>query len=376
MSLPRIALGAIAALLALPPVAGAHSIVRQSGGETSYLSSDAVSLNTLDATASGTEIRLSDPTVDGGIDPGSSCRPGRTDANGFVTEVFCPRTGMSRVRVELGEREDKLTSTLDIAILALGGGGADTLATGQPADVLVGNEGNDTLDGGPGDDQVNGNEGDDTLRGSAGNDVVQAGPGADVVEAGPGDDDVRLRDGSPDRVACGDGADRVDADAGDEVAADCETVTRSSTTPAPGPTDPGSPGSGAGSPGGGTPGGATPLRDDRTAPRLEVGGSTSQRLARTGVVRVLATASERGTMAASGFLDIAGLALPLKSAVHRVPTAGGGVAITVKLSRGQLSKVRRALRRRRRVTVRLDVVATDVAGNSVTAKAPRIRLRR
>jgi hypothetical protein len=285
--------------------------------------------------------------------------------------VFCPRPGTSRIRVELGEREDRLTSSVDLAVLALGGGGADSLTTSAAADILVGNDGNDVLDGGEGNDQVNGSEGDDTLRGRAGDDLLQAGPGSDSVDAGPGDDDIRLRDGVADRVACGEGDDKVDADALDEVAADCETVTRPSAPVDPGTGQPVPDPTTTPGPGGGT--GSGP---DRSKPLLQVGGSTSQSVGAGGVIRVLATSSERGTMAMSGALHVAGLALPLKSKVERVATAGGGVTLSVRLGPDQLRRVRRALRRGGRVSADLDVVATDEAGNSVTAKARPIRLRR
>jgi hypothetical protein len=115
---------------------------------------------------------------------------------------------------------------------------------------------------------------------------------------------------------------------------------------------------------------------DRTPPKLEVGGPTIQRLGRSGVIRLAATSSEPGTIAASGSLDIAGLARPLLSPRARVPVAGGGVELEIRLTRRQLAEVRRALGRGRRVRVRLGVVATDVAGNSVQARAPLIRLLR
>jgi hypothetical protein len=348
--------------LGLPAVAEGHSIVRQSGGDTTYLSSDVVSLNTLEVSASGSEVRMYDPTAFGGIDPGT-CRPGQANNEGYVIEVFCPRANTARMRIELGEREDTLTSTLDVPLLAIGGGGADTLKGAGQADVLVGNEGNDVLEGASGNDQLNGSEGDDTLRGADGNDLLQAGPGADSVEGGAGDDDVRLRDGIADKVACGDGADKVDADALDEIGADCETVTRP---------DPAT-GAPTAAPPGPQPAASGP---DRTKPLLKVGGSTSQSVRARRVVQVLATSSERGTMATSGALHIGALALPVKSKVERVPTAGGGVTLRVRLTADQLRRTRRALKRGRRVTVTLDVVATDEAGNSTTAKAPKIRLRR
>jgi hypothetical protein len=62
----------------------------------------------------------------------------------------------------------------------------------------------------------------------------------------------------------------------------------------------------------------------------------------------------------------------------RAPVAldGGGVKLRFRLSRGTRRRAQRALRRRRRVTVRLGVVATDRAGNSSETRAPVIRLAR
>ena len=55
--------------------------------------------------------------------------------------------------------------------------------------------------------------------------------------------------------------------------------------------------------------------------------------------------------------------------------AGGGAELAIKLTARELREARRALRRNRRVTARLSVVATDAAGNSAAKRAPRIRLR-
>ena len=90
----------------------------------------------------------------------------------------------------------------------------------------------------------------------------------------------------------------------------------------------------------------------------------------------MATSSERGTIGASGFVDIAGLSLPMSNAAERVPVPGAGVELTIRLTGRQLREARRVLRRGRRVTVRLGVVATDEAGNSAERRAPRIRLTR
>ena len=157
-------------------------------------------------------------------------------------------------------------------------------------------------------------------------------------------------------MVCGPGADAVVADGFDDVAADCESVDRATVAPA---------------------GGAT---NNRTAPKVAAGGSTRQRIGPRGRIHVLATSSEPGYAAASGFLDAGGLRLPLRSDRRRISVGGGGAMLTVKLTRGQLRECRRVLKRkrknRRRVTIRLGVVATNLAGNSSEVRAPRIRLRR
>lgn len=325
------------AAAALPAAASAHSIVRVTGGELSYLSSDATSLNSLRVGPSGADVQVRDPTVDGGMDPGP-CRPGEitSDANAWIIETFCGRSLVNRVRIDLGEREDSATVALALPVTLLGGAGADTLASGDGADAVGGGDGNDTLAAG------------------AGADTLDGGGGADSLDGGPGDDTVRSRDGEADRVACGDGADQVEADSFDELAPDCEGVQRAVVAP---------PADAAG-------------RADRTPPRVRAGGSTRQRVGRRGRLRVLATSSERGVVAASGFLDVAGLALPLQSDRRPIAVAGGGAVLTVRLSRRQRRECRRAFARRRRVTVRLGVVATDLTGNSAAVRAPRVRLRR
>ena len=320
---------------ALPAVAAAHSIVRVTGGELSYISADATSLNSLSVGLRGGDIQLRDPTVVGGSDPGP-CRPGEVtnDANAWIVEVFCASAAVNRVRLDLGEREDSATVSLSLPVTLLGGPGADRLRSGDGADIVGGGDGNDTLAGG------------------AGSDVLDGGLGTDSVDGGSGDDRISARDGLEDRITCGEGADRVEADTLDTTAGDCEVVLR---LPVPPPQDSGG--------------------DDGARPRVQAGGSTLQRIGRHGRVRVLATSSERGFAAASGFLDAGGLSLPLQSDRRRITVAGGGVTLTVKLSRSQLRECRRVLARGRRVSVRLGVVATDLAGNSAEVRAPRIRLR-
>ncbi|MGH2970079.1 MAG: hypothetical protein ACRDK0_13595, partial [Solirubrobacteraceae bacterium] len=128
-----------------PASAHAHSIVRVTGGELSYVSSDATSLNTLTGRMAGGDIELRDPTVDGGTDPGP-CRPGEIseDADAWIVQVFCPRAGITRVRADLADREDRATVELPVPVTMLGGSGADVLRTGEAADRILGGKGNDT----------------------------------------------------------------------------------------------------------------------------------------------------------------------------------------------------------------------------------------
>ena len=331
------ALAAVAGLALAPAGAGAHSLVRPAGAVVSYISADATSLNTLTVRANGSRIEFRDPTVDGGMDPGS-CDPGELteDANSWIIQTFCPAGGVQSVRLELGEREDTATVSVSIPTTMLGGPGADR------------------LQGGPATDQLSGDDGDDTLAGGDGADVLIGGLGVDEVSGEAGDDDVRVRDGIQDIVRCGDGSDTVDADTLDEIAADCETVVRTATAAPPGDSG---------------------VRD-RTAPRVEVGAPSRRRIGTSRKILLFVSSTERGYVAASGALRIDGLARPINVPRRRIAVAGGGTALTVTLSRGHWRSALRALRRNRRVSLRLTVVATDAAGNSRPAKPVTIRLLR
>jgi len=328
------ALTAVVAGCAAPAGAAAHSVVRVVRGEIDYLSADATSLNTLTVRVRGTEVELRDPTVDGGIDFGS-CRPGETDGDGFVIQVFCPLAGVRALRVDLGEREDTLDADVPLVVQALGGPGADRLL------------------GGGADDAFTGGDGDDVLDGRGGRDTLIGGLGADRLTGGDGDDDLRSRDGVRDVLDCGAGADRADADTADDLppAAACEEALRTETAPPPG----------AGAAG------------DAVPPSVRAVATRAQRL-RTGAVRVRATTSEAGRLAASGWLETAGVRTPLRARRRTVAAGGGRAVLVLRLSATQRAAARRALRRGRRVVARVEVVATDLAGNSAAARAVRVRL--
>ncbi len=333
----RAGLAGAAALALTAPSASAHSLVRPAGAVVSYISADATSLNTLTVRASGGRIEFRDPTVDGGMDPGD-CDPGDVseDANAWIVQTFCPSAGVRSVRLDLGEREDTATVSVDIPTTLLGGPGADRLT------------------GGPAADQLSGDDGDDALDGGGGPDVAIGGLGVDEVGGAAGDDDIRVRDGIQDVVRCGDGSDTVDADTLDDVGTDCEAVTRTPTAAPPGAS-----------------GGS-----DRVAPRVEVAAASRQRIERSRRVRVFAIATESGFVAASGAIRIGDLALPLAVVRRPITVGGGGAELAVTLSRARWRQALRALGKRRPVSVTLTVVATDRAGNSRQARPVTIRLRR
>ena len=324
------------------------------GADVSYTSEDVTSDNDLVIDESGSEIRFYDPQADAGIQ--SSCRPGRVDSAGNPIEVFCPKSGLRNVNVDLGPNEDKLTANVSLVVTASGGSGVDVLTSfGAGADLLVGAQGNDTLAGGPGNDSLDGGDGNDVLRGEAGDDRIAGGAGTDVFEGGDGADMLSSRDGLAERVSCAAGADVAEADTADEVAVDCETVQRMFVAP---PEDTG--------------GGA-----DTTRPKVAVGGASVQRIStKRRRIYVAATSSERGEIAASGYIDLSAARIPLRSRAATVSVAGGGVEIALTLTTSQARKVLRELRGTRRRRAVINVSATDRAGNTATARAWRVTLRR
>lgn len=351
---------AVLALLAFAPAASAHSTLVQTGDTLIYASEDATSDNNLTIEEGPTTIRFLDPEADNGIQTSiATCTAGEPDSNGFSYEYTCQKAGIRHISVQLGPNEDRMLARMtSIDIGATGESGADSLVVQGPTpDVLAGDQGNDSIDGGDGNDDIQGEEGNDTLKGAGGNDKIQGGSGGDNIEGGEGDDTINTPDGVLDKVACGGGTDTVQADTVDEVGADCETVPpRQFVAPPAG-------GGGDGS--------------DTTKPRVQVGGSTLQRVsARRRTLRLAATLSEVGEIAASGFLDAGGINTPIKTKPVKVKVAGGGVDVKIVLSRSQIKKVMRDLRRRRKVYVRINVVGTDTAGNAAVARTFKIRLRR
>lgn len=153
-----------------------------------------------------------------------------------------------------------------------GWGGNDTLTAGTGTTTLNGGDGSDTLYGGPAADTLIGGAGDDTINADG-----PAGGGPDTIygddlagcgyyDCSVGNDTINADDGIKQQISCGPGADVLNADALDTVAADptqaCETVNRSSRGS-------GGSGSGGGSGGsGGTGGTGSAMPPAVTAARL------------------------------------------------------------------------------------------------------------
>ena len=343
MTACAIALGCVA-LLALPAGAAADTRVTFRGGELSVTNEDAGVANRMTAeyATDGGEraIRLADDTDPAGMSfPAPTCRPGRVNGRGNPVELFCTRSAIRIVAIDLGPGEDQLSYSLDEHPATITGNlGADAVTTAGGADFLSGDQGNDVLSGRAGDDNLNG------------------GDGADTVDAGDGNDTIMSADGVADRVACGPGVDTVSADESDHLS-DCENVRRETVAPPPDAT-------------------ARNAPTDRTPPLLQAGASTAQRIdARRRSIRVRATANERSIVQVTGYLVAGGINRRLIPASARVTVDGGGVELLLRLSDGQLRRARRDLDRARRPRVRITVSAVDASGNTSTPRHFWVRLR-
>lgn len=139
-----------------------------------------------------------------------------------------------------GMRRTVKVMAVAAAMTALSAGTA--LATSDPfvhgtngPDTFSGTAQPDSFRGWDGSDRVFGRGGGDYLYGDSGRDVVAGGSGTDFLYGGSGGDfiDGLTRNGDPaypeegkDTIRCGAGEDTVVANALDEVAPDCEHVSR------------------------------------------------------------------------------------------------------------------------------------------------------
>src|SRR4051794_15447406 len=187
-----LAILAVAAPIAGAAPAGAHGVVGMKGATITYSGIDDPTLNTVKVTeapgsACGASrcLEIADPAVEPGMDAGPCTGAGGEDPHA----VFCPWKAGARIRMDLGELDDR--AEVDVPI---------------PAD----------LRGGPGDD---------TLIGGSRGDQLLGGSGADTLDGRGGDDVLAATDGAADHLTCGTGLDAADADAADAPGADCEDFT-------------------------------------------------------------------------------------------------------------------------------------------------------
>ena len=325
----RVLLLALAVAAALPATASGHAFVRVDGGTLLYWARDAGAASTLTVTASANRIRIVDPGVYGGIDPGT-CDPGAVDRAGSIVEVLCPRGSVTSLRVEVGPEDDGVT-------IREAGGGAPLASL-----VLLG----------PGSDKVSG---------GGGADVLYGGEGTDVLDGVAGDDELHAQDGLADQLACGAGRDRAIVDPADPFDVSCESTEPRLGPPEPEPTA-------TEAPPGNTP---PPGSGDTVAPTLEARAPRSQRVTRRRAVRLFVLTNEEGRLRVTGSVVAGGRRMKLAGVSKLVTVAGEEQTLTLRPTRA----LRRALARGRKARATLTVVATDQAGNTTTTKLPPIRLR-
>jgi hypothetical protein len=176
------------AVAATPAVAAADVVARE--GTSLVLRSSPGHGNRVVVSSEPEGLRFADQSVD--LQPGPGCA-----AQPPSTMVVCEPAGIADVRLDVGDGDDGVT-----------------VESGVTVPVL--------LSGGPGNDR---------LRGGSGPDVLNGGPGADEFYAEGGNDRIEARDGVPEQVDCGEGADVAVVDAALDAApftADdrfgCETV--------------------------------------------------------------------------------------------------------------------------------------------------------
>ncbi|MBA3746491.1 MAG: hypothetical protein H0W96_03245 [Solirubrobacterales bacterium] len=135
----------------------------------------------------------------------------------------CVDAGSGSDKVMAGNGNDKIIGGTGGDNLS-GQDGRDELFGGSRKDRLYGGYGRDMIAGGSGNDLIVGGFDADRLFGEDGKDRIVAGDGRNYVDAGDGNDSIDVRNGELDRVLCGRGRDRVQADRIDRLNS-CEIVT-------------------------------------------------------------------------------------------------------------------------------------------------------
>ncbi len=199
---------AVAGLLAVAAPASASTAGLQ--GDTIVFTAAAGERNTVSVAIQAAGIYLRDS--------GNALSAGPGCALDSSNEVACPRIGVARISVTLGDGDDAQSASastgLDLPIAVDGGPGADQLKAMNAGSTLTGGPGADVLQGANGPDALDGGSGDDTINGAAGDDTINAADGGfgDLVDCGAGNDSASV-DPAIGKIAA-------------EAATGCENVTR------------------------------------------------------------------------------------------------------------------------------------------------------
>lgn len=236
-----VAVAGVCVALAAPAAAQAATVARED---------DALVVRTVPGAADDVAVTFVETDTRarfyGTVVPGEGCapEPGGPAPNGGTTPdvpAACDTTGITRVRMLLGDGDDEVSvSGRRLPVLLDLGPGDDRLSA-LDAGVVVASlgEGRDVVQdfqartaaiaGGPGDDRIEAGKPGDAAR-TVGRSSFDGGPGNDLLRivdvparlsGGPGDDDLRSAGTTADDVLCGTGADTVRPDLADRVGDAC-----------------------------------------------------------------------------------------------------------------------------------------------------------
>ncbi len=126
-----------------------------------------------------------------------------------ATEVHVVDRGVRRIRLDLGQKNDRVVA---------GGSSVGTVMLLGPGDdrVVSGSKVNDIIYGGAGHDYIMGYGGDDILMGEGGNDTLRGFSGNNTLIGGFGNDDLAGSNGN-DVLEGGDGNDKLNGRGGNDL---------------------------------------------------------------------------------------------------------------------------------------------------------------
>lgn len=221
---------AVAVVLLAMPASAQATTVTNVGGTLTYTGA-AGENNVVAFTQSGMTVTVSDndvTTATGctGTSPTFSCMGvGTVIANANDGDDTLDASGLTTARATLsgGDGIDTVIVAGDPVSISLNDA-ADDGTAGQRLDIRSDIEDVDATAAGAA--TLVGSDSGNVITAGSGPAKITGGAGFDELIGGTGADTIDARDGYGDRVSCGPGTDKVTADQLDQVAADCENVTR------------------------------------------------------------------------------------------------------------------------------------------------------